>query len=229
MTDRTFKSLMCTQMRRLVTAIKKHILAALLIFFLPAAPALSADIPEGLMIDLDSLSVPESEFMCLALNDYFEARGESLAGRLAVAKVVVNRAMDQRFPSSICRVIKQNKARVKHRCQFSWYCDGRPDTPYNRVAWSHSLKLAAAVLQKDSGLADPTGGALWYHASFVHPKWANNLEVTGIVGGHIFYRDPSTSRYAQAALSRDPMVPGLHTFAEWLDARENKSTAVASR
>ena len=229
MTERTFQSPKCARMHTSMRILKKHIFAALMVFCLPTASALAADIPEGLMIDLDSLSVPESEFMCLALNDYFEARGEGLAGRLAVAKVVVNRAMDKRFPSSICRVIKQNKARVEHRCQFSWYCDGRPDTPYNRVAWSHSLKLAAAVLQKDSSLADPTGGALWYHASFVHPKWTEKLEVTGIVGGHIFYRDPSDSRYAKAALSRDPMVPDLHIFAQWLEARENKSTAVASR
>lgn len=189
----------------------------------------AGDIPRDLMIDIGSLTVSESEFICLALNDYFEARGESMAGRLAVAKVVVNRAMDRRYPSNICDVIKQNKARVLHRCQFSWYCDGRSDTPYNRNAWRQSLKLAAAVLQKDSSLADPTGGALWYHAVFVHPKWADNLEVSGIVGGHIFYRDPPGSRRAPQQASRDPMVPDLHRFAQWVETQADQSTAVASR
>lgn len=214
-------------MRTYSQKLKAAALAAL--FMLPAIAPQAADIPDDLMIDLNSLTVSESEFVCLALNDYFEARGESLAGRLAVAKVVVNRAMDRRYPSNICSVIKQNKARVMHRCQFSWYCDGRSDTPYNRTAWARSLKLAAAVLQKDSSIVDSTGGALWYHAAFVHPKWADNLEVTSVVGGHIFYRDTAAVRQARAQASSDPMVPDLHRFAEWVDAREKRATAVASR
>lgn len=208
---------------------KTKMAALAAVILLPAAAPLAGDIPDDLMVDLDSLAVSESEFICLALNDYFEARGESLAGRLAVAKVVVNRTMDRRYPSNICNVIKQNKARVMHRCQFSWYCDGRPDTPYNRVSWTRSLKLAAAVLQKDSSIVDPTGGALWYHAAFVHPKWADNLEVTSVVGGHIFYRDLAKTRKSRVAETVDPMVPALHRFAEWKDAREQRPTAVASR
>jgi N-acetylmuramoyl-L-alanine amidase len=159
------------------------------VFSLHVSSAGAGDIPADLMIDLDGLTVSEEEFICLALNDYFEARGESLAGRLAVAKVVMNRAMDKRYPKNVCAVIKQNKSRLSNRCQFSWYCDGLPDTPYNNVAWERSLKLAAAVLQKDSGIADPTGGALWYHAAFVHPSWAANLQVSSVLGGHIFYID----------------------------------------
>ena len=205
-----------------------NLIAAIIAFFIPAM-ATAAYIPDDYSVDFNSLTVPESEFVCLALNYYFEARGESLAGRLAVAKVVMNRAMDRRYPANICDVIKQNKARVMHRCQFSWYCDGLPDTPYNRVAWHRSLKLAAAVLQKDSGIADPTGGALWYHAAFVHPSWADNLEVSGVVGGHIFYRDHEMSRYARDDQNRDPMVPALHRFAEWVESREARPTAVASR
>lgn len=209
--------------------IRRFIVAVLAVTFAPTATVQAGDIPTDFMVDLDSLAVSESEFVCLALNDYFEARGESLAGRLAVAKVVINRAMDRRYPSNICSVIQQNKARVMHRCQFSWYCDGLPDTPYNSVAWLRSLKLAAAVLQKDSGIADPTGGALWYHAAWVHPPWADNLEVSGVIGGHIFYRDLKGSRYAKAAKKQDPMVPALHRFAEWIESREARPTAIASR
>ncbi len=209
--------------------LRSYIVAAVAAVFVPAAVVHAGDIPDDFMVDLDSLTVSENEFVCLALNDYFEARGESLAGRLAVAKVVINRAMDRRYPTNICDVIQQNKARVMHRCQFSWYCDGRPDTPYNSVAWLRSLKLAAAVLQQDSGIADPTGGALWYHAAFVHPPWADNLEVSGVVGGHIFYRDLKNSRYAKAAKKLDPMVPALHRFAEWVESLEVRPTAIASR
>lgn len=215
-------------MRRIPNLFLISLLACVAMLGRPA-DAVAADIPDDLMIDVRSLTVPKSEFICLALNDYFEARGESLAGRLAVAKVVVNRAMDRRYPSNICDVIKQNKARVMHRCQFSWYCDGRPDTPYNRTAWRRSLKLAAAVLQKDSSIADPTGGALWYHAVFVHPKWADNLDVSGIVGGHIFYTDRKDARRVSVGEARDPMVPDLHRFARWIEAQDASTTAVASR
>jgi N-acetylmuramoyl-L-alanine amidase len=206
-----------------------RLLPLCLALLLPAVFARAADIPSDLEVDLKSLTVSKSEFVCLALNDYFEARGESPAGRLAVSKVVLNRVMDSRFPANICDVIKQNKTRVLHRCQFSWYCDGRPDKPYNRTAWRRSLKLAAAVLQKDSSIADPTGGALWYHAAFVHPSWADRLEVSGVVGGHIFYRDHESVRISRGQEWRDPMVPALHKFAEWKDARQPKPTAVASR
>lgn len=205
------------------------LIVGLCVPLLSVAPARAADIPSDFMVDLDNLTVSKSEFVCLALNDYFEARGESPAGRLAVAKVVLNRAMDRRFPSNVCDVIKQNKTRRLHRCQFSWYCDGRSDTPYNHTAWRRSLQLAAAVLIKDSSIADPTGGALWYHAAFVHPPWADNLEVTNIVGGHIFYRDTETVRIKRGQDWRDPMVPELHRFAQWVDARQPRATEVASR
>ena len=165
------------------------LIVLLAVFSLHVSTAEAGDIPADLMIDLDSLTVSEEEFVCLALNDYFEARGESLAGRLAVAKVVMNRARDKRYPKNVCAVIKQNKSRLSNRCQFSWYCDGRPDTPYNRASWVRSLRLSSAVLQKDTSIADPSGGALWYHASFVSPSWAANLKVSGVVGGHIFYID----------------------------------------
>ena len=211
---------MCFRLQRLM--------AVCLVAF-PMASVSAGDIPSDLMVDVDSLAVSESEFVCLALNDYFEARGETQAGRLAVAKVVLNRAMDRRFPSNLCDVIKQNKTRSLHRCQFSWYCDGRSDTPYNRLAWRRSIKLAAAVLQKDSSIADPTGGALWYHAVFVHPAWAKRLEVTSTVGGHIFYRDTEKVRRSRAPEWHDPMVPALHRFAQWVNGQQPRQTAVARR
>ena len=192
--------------------------------------ARAGEIPADVDIDFTSIAVSRDELVCLALNDYWEARSESLAGRVAVAKVVLNRAMDRRFPQNLCDVVKENRVRnALHRCQFSWYCDDRPDTPYNRTAWRRSLKLAAAVLIKDSSIADPTGGALWYHAAFVHPKWADNLEVSGIVGGHIFYRDLELVRSSRRQERRDPMIPALHRFAEWVDEQQLKPTAVASR
>ena len=84
----------------------------------------------------------ETAFICLALNTYHEAKNQSLVGQIATAQVVMNRVEDNRFPNTICEVVKQGPTRpswedpkkeypIKHRCQFSWYCDGKDDTPKN--------------------------------------------------------------------------------------------------
>ena len=110
--------------------------------------ALARDIPDDLQIDFSSIVVSKDELVCLALNDYWEARSEVFAGRIAVARVVLNRAMDPRYPSNICDVVKQSRNGEMHKCQFSWYCDGKTDVPYDPKVWRDSVKIAAAVLQK---------------------------------------------------------------------------------
>ncbi|MCK4868229.1 MAG: cell wall hydrolase, partial [Alphaproteobacteria bacterium] len=99
---------------------------------------------------------------CLALNIYFEARSEPLDGKLAVGYVVLNRVADKRFPNKICEVVKQGGAKKRHRCQFSWWCDGRSDRPRDLQAWKESRVLARLVFWGYS--EDPSNGALWYHA-----------------------------------------------------------------
>jgi spore germination cell wall hydrolase CwlJ-like protein len=68
------------------------------------------------------------ELFCLAQNIYFEARGEPLLGKIAVGHVVLNRVADKRFPGHVCKVIQQGGNRRLHRCQFSWWCDGKAMT-----------------------------------------------------------------------------------------------------
>ncbi|MEQ9447414.1 MAG: cell wall hydrolase [Rhodospirillaceae bacterium] len=191
---------------------------------LPAGlPARAADIPADMKIDFSSIIVPKDEMVCLALNDYFEARGESIAGRIAVAKVVLNRSMDKRFPTNICDVVKENHVQdVLHRCQFSWYCDAKADTPYERKQWRTSLKIAAAVLQKDAAIPDPTCGAILYHADFTRPAWTAGYETTTIIGSHIFYRDPDERFHAKIA-SREPFIYRLNAFAEYTARHGHRS------
>ena len=73
-------------------------------------------------------AAPADELKCLALNIYFEARGEPESGQLAVGHVVM-------FPGTVCGVIQQGGALRRHRCQFSWWCDGRSDKPGNKRLW----------------------------------------------------------------------------------------------
>ncbi|MGE4062335.1 MAG: cell wall hydrolase [Rhodospirillaceae bacterium] len=192
-----------------------------------AIPAQAADIPPDLHIDLSSIVVSKDELVCMALNDYWEARSETMAGRIAVAQVVMNRAMDPRFPSNICEVVKQNFFQgALNKCQFSWFCDDRADTPYEADAWRTSLKIAAAMLQKDSSIPDPTGGALWYHADHVRPSWTTDYETTTIIGSHVFYRDADSPSRVQA---RKPFIYRLNAFAEYVNKHGGRrSTAVAS-
>jgi N-acetylmuramoyl-L-alanine amidase len=192
----------------------------------PVAPARALDlpaIPADFPIDMSSIVVSRDELVCLALNDYWEARSEEIAGRIAVARVVLNRSMDSRFPSNLCDVVKQTKA--AGRCQFSWYCDDKANVPLDPKVWRDSLKIAAAVLQKDSAIPDPTGGALWYHASFLRPNWAAGFESTTIIGQHVFYREMDDMRRTTVA-ERKPFIYRLNAFAEFA-TRRNARVALA--
>ena len=71
----------------------------------------------------------EKQHECLAKNIYFEARNEPFVGQFAVALVTLNRVHDSAFPNTICEVVYEGIHTAsgfpkKHRCQFSWYCDG---------------------------------------------------------------------------------------------------------
>ena len=129
----------------------------------------------------------EEELNCLALNIYHEARNEPDEGQFAVAHVVLNRISDPRFPETACKVIRQGGERVRHRCQFSWWCDGRSDRPRNLRKWRNIKAMAEAVYWGRS--VDPTGGALWYHADYVSPYWGRVFKRTRQIGRHIFYHD----------------------------------------
>ncbi len=196
------------------------------------------ELPRDLRIGPGTLVVSKQEMMCLALNDYWEARSESLPGRVAVAQVVLNRAKDPRFPNTICDVVQENRSGQRHKCQFSWYCDGLSDTPYEKDAWRSSVLLAVSLLRRDNAINDPTEGALWYHNSSVRPSWARKLESTVTIGTHHFYTDettptPSATAVADTrAASKKPTattstmpttVPS--TFADWIDNGEDEQVA----
>lgn len=189
------------------------LLVAVCVLVLAAAPARAlapgATIPSDIRIDWTNMVVSKEELICLALNDYWEARGESTRGRVAVAQVVLNRARDPRFPNSICGVITENRSSTPGLCQFSWNCDGREDTPHEKAAWRASVLLAKSLLMRNNAISDLTGGALWYHARHVNPVWSGRLEFATRVGDHYFYRE-SGPRVQEAGAP--PM-----TFADWTE------------
>lgn len=139
----------------------------------------------------------ETQVNCLANNIYHEARGEKSEGRYAVAWVTMNRVKSKKFPNTICGVVHQavrhNGKLVKHRCQFSWYCDGKSDriNTHNiieRRAWQNAKDIAVDVMTMQMKDFDPTKGAVMYHNTHVKPKWRKSFKKTVKIGRHIFYK-----------------------------------------
>lgn len=147
-----------------------------------AGDQLAAIPPEPLM---PAYTATPAERQCLALTIYYESRAESLEGQQAVAAVVLNRVRDGKFPKNICAVVHEGGGQ-RHRCQFSWYCDGRSDKPRDGDAWQQALAVADAAL--DGEIVDPTEGALYFHSTGVKPKWRKKLTKTAAIDNHIFYR-----------------------------------------
>lgn len=145
----------------------------------------------------DQVDSSESkQISCLAANIYHEARGQNIIGQVAVALVTLNRVKSERFPDTICKVVhqakyytKQNGIRVpkKHMCQFSWYCDGKPDTIANKKVYNKIQAVAYYVYALHDYLLDITKGALYYHSTKVSPRWKYKLKQTTQIGDHIFY------------------------------------------
>jgi|TARA_B110000908_G_scaffold169368_1_gene226382 spore germination cell wall hydrolase CwlJ-like protein len=133
----------------------------------------------------------------LAKNVYFEARNQGIAGQLSVAHVTLNRVADKRFPNTVKGVVTQGLTRkswldgmpvpIKNKCQFSWYCDGKPDVIANWPLFNEIKKLMY-TFTANSSIIDITEGATHYHADYVYPDWANTKTKTIEIEDHIFYR-----------------------------------------
>jgi len=136
----------------------------------------------------------QDELECLAKNIYFEARGESLTGKIAVANVTMNRVKHHKYPSTVCGVVTQAKWYVnwkgnrlprRNQCQFSWFCDGKADVPVDMRAYKDSIRVAEVVYH---GYRDLTDGSLFYHSTKVEPYWVASMVRTKSIGAHVFYR-----------------------------------------
>ena len=178
-----------------------------------------------LWTELDANGVAKSqhnEVVCLAENIYFEARAESYSGKAAVGNVTRNRVLDTRWPGTYCEVVQQGPVReswktkqhkdladkdrvyypVKHRCKFSWFCDGHKDVIWanyektgqtikgNARAWKESVELAIMIAGNTKlTVSDNTDGAVYYYAhNLVYPSWAKTKSYIGVLGNHTFMK-----------------------------------------
>ena len=141
----------------------------------------------GLLASTHNLS--SNDLHCMAEAIYFEARGEEYAGQIAVGNVVLNRVKSSKFPDTVCEVVHQGRKykghMVKHKCQFSYYCDGRPERIRDKDAFLTAAKAAtAAMTESVIVLQDATH----YHTVDVNPDWGKRLGYLGRIGKHEFYR-----------------------------------------
>lgn len=144
--------------------------ALLLVLWLFGGGPVVAEAQEPVFDGTRPLDTP---IVCLARTIYFETRGGSLLEMTAVAHVVLNRRDATGFPDRICSVIRDGGS--KPPCQFSWWCDGRPDDARDLKEYDRSVAVARRVL--DGKTTDPTDGATMFHNASVSPGWSKVAEI----------------------------------------------------
>ncbi|MFL6728891.1 MAG: cell wall hydrolase [Sphingomicrobium sp.] len=135
------------------------------------------------LVNKYSVGAPLSqEANCVATAVYFEARGESVEGQLAVAKVIMNRAASGKYPASWCSVVTQP-------WQFSFvnpHTGELPAVDTTSAAWATAQGVTRIALT--NVVPSLSNDVLWYHANYVAPSWGHRLSMATRIGAHIFYR-----------------------------------------
>ncbi len=169
---------------------------------------------------------------CLTSAVYFEARGESVRGQIAVAQVIVNRTFSPFYPHDVCGVVYQNADR-RNACQFSFACDGIPDVVTEPDAWARAERIARDMIDGKLWMPE-VGKATHYHAYWVHPDWVNEMKKLYKLGVHAFYRpllwgdgsdeptwgDPVATE--KEAAKEEIVAPPSHS-REWLRSEEGEA------
>lgn len=128
-----------------------------------------------------------AQLCCLAIAIYFEARGEPLDGQFAVAEVIYNRVLDERYPDDFCSVVFDDY-------QFSFANNGlRPSLPSPKSDAEAKRSLWVAKELIDNG---PVLGisSTHYHEKSVSPYWKKDFTFDGSYGNHIFYTNETKYR-----------------------------------
>lgn len=142
----------------------------------------------GILYSLYKHDTERRELTCLALNVYFESRGESVTGQYAVAEVTMNRLASKHYPDSVCDVVYQknwDSIRKRYVSAFSWTEFDTLPVPTGRQ-WQQATQIAETVYY---GKQRPTlDGALHYHAVYIKPSWSLEMTPVAKIDRHIFYK-----------------------------------------
>ena len=126
----------------------------------------------------ESVDMTGRDLECIVKTVYGEARGESMKGQLMVANVIMNRVLSNKYPNSICDVVKQKN-------QFSVWNNGNFSITHRNTYYD----IEKNIIGLFEDYYDLTNGAMWYHADYVNPKWRSDVKQVAHVGKHIFYKE----------------------------------------
>ena len=134
-----------------------------------------------------------TERKCLVEAIYFEGRSEELIAQLAIANVIIERVRLPNYPNTVCKVVRQGRYYkgnpIRHKCAFSYWCDGKSERMYNKRAKETAIKVAAMAM--NGILVEITLEATHYHTRAVSPYWSRHERITylGSLGSHLFYTE----------------------------------------
>lgn len=138
------------------------------------------------VIDPQGEDALDDPLTCLARSIYWESKGQKTSEMEAVANVVMNRLSHEKFPDTVCEVVKEGGE--QGTCQFSWWCDGRPDEIAEEDAYEQAKEVARLALNGE--LSDRTQGALFFHQRTVAPHWGKSFPQIAETGNFLFYTYP---------------------------------------
>lgn len=135
---------------------------------------------EHLPVKIDKEAECKKYRQCRTLAEagYYEARGESDEGVVAVMYVIVNRTLHSRWPNTILQVVYQ-------KSQFSYTFDGSLKKSMDLKQKQRMMELAWDVIHQN--VPNPVGNADHYHTTAVSPGWSKRLRFVGRIGNHLFY------------------------------------------
>jgi spore germination cell wall hydrolase CwlJ-like protein len=174
---------------------------------------------------------------CLANAVYFEARGESVRGQIAVAQVVMNRVFSPFYPNDVCGVVYQNADR-HNACQFTFACDGIPDVVTEPDAWARAKHIARDMLDGKLWMPE-VAKSTHYHAYWVHPDWVAEMKKIYKLGVHTFYRprawgdgsdepiwgNAKIAAQTEKEAAREEEISPVSHSKEWLQSEEGQAWA----
>ena len=185
-------------------------------FVLQSARAVMASLAMSYEVET-GVSVDNEELKCMAENIYFEGRAEPMMGKIAIGHVVMNRIEDERFPDTICGVVKQGPVReswktkkdptlkdnerkfypIKNRCQFSWWCDGQKD-----IVWATYM----------NGEVIESNMTAWRDSIHVALFIMNGDYTNDPTAGAVFYYNPHISNPSWGRIYEETAMIGNHRF-----------------
>jgi len=153
--------------------------------------------------------VDKKQIQCMADNIYYEAGGEPIEGKAAVARVVLNR-INHGFAPTPCKVVYQtmNIQQTNDEeetfwvkvCQFSWVCEGKANPNRNSARYQSSLQVAKDVLIYDKYKEVIPKTVLFFHNTSYRNDFPH--EVVAKIGNHIFYKKKHVKKHSKKSRER---------------------------